>query len=233
MADQLRAPLVVGVAFDIPGMGYKNPATGEIEGFEPDIARALTCLLFGADSTPDFTPVTDEERIPVILSGRVDMVLSQLTITPDRLEQVDFSIPYCVGCEGILVRNGSGISTFDDLREKRIAVTESSVSLRQMREAFPDAAFVVTKNNSGTLDAVAKGEADAAFNGLINLRLLRRFAGRPDQFEIIDIGNRFPTKPFGVAVKKGRSEFLSRVNRGIETLKRDGEIDRLLRAEVD
>ena len=231
--DQLRAPLVAGVAFDIPGMGYKNPKTGEIEGFEPNVARALARLLFGEDSTLDFYPVTDEERIPAILSGDADMVLSQLTITPDRLEQVDFSIPYRIGYEGVLVRKGDGIRAFDDLRGKRIAVTESSVSSRQMREALPNAKLVVTKDNSGTFEAVAKGEADAASNELINLRLLRRFAARPDQFEIIDIGDRFPRKPMGVAVEKGRSEFLSHIDRGIERLKRDGEIDRLLRAEID
>ena len=69
--------------------------------------------------------------------GRVDFVASQLTITPDRAEQVDFSTPYCVTREGLLVPQGSSISRFEGLKGKRIAVTDGSISLRRMRAALP------------------------------------------------------------------------------------------------
>ena len=178
--DQSRGQIIAGVAFDIPGMGYKNPKTGEIEGFEPDIARAVTGNLLGAPNKVDFAQVTNEQRIPALQDGRVDMVLSQLTITPDRLEQVDFSIPYHVTREGILVHKGSGIRTFDDLMDKRIAVTQASISIRRIRAAFPNAPLVECTLNAGTLDAVEKGEADAASNDLINLMLMRKYAAQPE-----------------------------------------------------
>ena len=66
------------------------------------------------------------------------MVLSQLTITPDRAGQVDFSIPYLVTREAILVPKGSSINSFDDLKGKRIAVTAGSISLRRMRACLAD-----------------------------------------------------------------------------------------------
>lgn len=231
--DQSRGQIIAGVAFDIPGMGYKNPKTGEIEGFEPDIARAVTGNLLGAPDKVDFAQVTNEQRIPALQDGRVDMVLSQLTITPDRLEQVDFSIPYHVTQEGILVRKGSGIRTFDDLMDKRIAVTQASISIRRIRAAFPNAPLVECTLNAGTLDAVEKGEADAASNDLINLMLMRKYAAQPEQFDIIDIGDHFPEKPYGVAVKKGQPAFVAALNGAIESLKRQGEIDRLLHANID
>ena len=67
---QTRRRLIAGVAFDIPGMGYKDAKTGKIEGFEADVALALARILLGADGTLDFTPVTNEERIPAVLFGR-------------------------------------------------------------------------------------------------------------------------------------------------------------------
>lgn len=231
--NQLRGQIIAGVAFDIPGMGYKNPKTGEIEGFEPDIARTIAGVLPGVEGEVEFAQVKNERRIPALQDGSVDMVVCQLTITPDRLEQVDFSIPYYVTREGILVRKGSGIRTFEDLKNKRIAVTEASISIRRIRTAFPDAPLVVCALNAGTLEAVEKGEADAASNDLINLTLMRKYAAHPEQFDIIDIGDRFDEKPYGVAVKKGRPAFVAALNTAIERLRSSGEINRLLHANID
>ncbi|MBW8639420.1 transporter substrate-binding domain-containing protein [Hoeflea sp. WL0058] len=124
--------LTIGVSYDIPGMGYKNPETGEIEGFEPDVARAITEKILGAPDRVDFVQVLDKDRIQALQDGTVQMVVSQLTITPDRAAQVDFSEPYYVTGEGLLVPSDSGISSFEDLAGKRIAATAGSLSLRRM-----------------------------------------------------------------------------------------------------
>ena len=231
LAFQKRGKVIAGVSFDIPGMGYKNPRTGLIEGFEADVARAIVEKLLGAPDRIDFYQITDEQRIPALQNDLVDMVLSQLTITPDRAEQVDFSIPYYITREGILVPKGSTIKDFDDLKGKRIAVTEGSISLRRIRASLPSlpgATLVITPLSFGNLEAVAKGEADAASNDMINLTMMERACDRPDLYEIIDIGDRFDEKPFGVAVKKGSHSFVDLLNRAIEALKAAGEIERLL-----
>jgi ABC-type amino acid transport substrate-binding protein len=79
---------------------------------------------------------------------------------------------------------------------------------------------------------VAKGEADAASNDLINLTMMQRASDRPDQYDVIDIGDRFDQKPFGVAVKKGRQSLVDLLNQAIKTLKANGEIDRLLNENI-
>ncbi len=225
---QSRGKIIAGVAFDIPGMGYKNPRTGEIEGFEADLARAIADKLLSAPDRIDFFQVTDEQRFPALQSDLVDMVLSQITITPDRAEQVDFSIPYYVTREAILVPKRSRVKSFEDLKRKRIAVTAGSISIRRMRAALPDATLVVEPLNDECLEAVEKGEADAASNDLINLRLMQKGSDRPDQYTIIDTGDRFDQKPYGVAVKKGNKSLVDLLNKAIETLKANGDIDRLL-----
>jgi ABC-type amino acid transport substrate-binding protein len=231
LAFQKRGKVIAGVSFDIPGMGYKNPRTGLIEGFEADLARAITEKLLGAPDHLDFYRVTDEQRIPTLQGDLADMVLSQLTITPDRAEQVDFSTPYYITREGLLVPKESGIKGLDDLKGKRIAVTEGSISLRRMRASLPSlpgATLVITPLSSGNLEAVANGEADAASNDMINLTMMHRASDHPERYEIIDIGDRFDQKPFGVAVKKGSHAFVDLLNQAIEALKAAGEIDRLL-----
>ena len=228
---QSNGRLIAGVSFDIPGMGYKNPQTGAIEGFEADLARAVGEKILGSADRVDFFQVTDAERIEDLQEGRVDFVVSQLTITPDRAEQVDFSTPYCVTREGLLVPKGSPIGRFEDLMGKRIAVTDGSVSLRRMRAALPSlpgATLVITPLSAGNLDAVDKGEADAASNDMINLTLLRAGSANPEQYSIIDIGDRFDPKPFGMAVKKGDRTLLGLLNQAIERLKAYSQIALLL-----
>ncbi|MFZ1892674.1 MAG: transporter substrate-binding domain-containing protein [Rhodoplanes sp.] len=236
LAFQQRGTIIAGVSFDIPGMGYKNPRTGLIEGFEADLARAIAEKLLGAPDRIDFYQITDEKRIPALQSDLVDMVLSQLTITPDRAEQVDFSIPYYITREGLLVPKGSDIKGLDDLKGKRIAVTEGSVSLRRMRASLPSlpgATLVITPLSFGNLEAVANGEADAASNDMINLTMMHRASDHPERYEIIDIGDRFDKKPFGVAVKKGNHPFIDLLNRAVEALKGAGEIDRLFNKNLE
>jgi putative glutamine transport system substrate-binding protein len=234
-AIQSKGRIVAGVSFDIPGMGYKNPKTGRIEGFEADLARAIAEKLLGAPDRLDLCQVTDEQRIPALQSDLVDIVISQITITPDRAEQVDFSIPYYVTREGLLVPKGSSIKGFDDLAGKCIAVTAGSISLRRMRASLPSlpgATLVITPLSFGNLEAVAKGEADAGSNDLINLTMMQRAADHADRFDIIDIGDRFDEKPFGVAVKKGRQSLVDLLNEAIKTLKANGDIDRLLNDNI-
>lgn len=227
-----KGRLVAGVSYDIPGMGYRNPQTGQIVGFEADLARALGEKMLGDDGRIVFAQVTDDKRIALIQQGAVDMVLSQLTITPDRAEQVDFSIPYWVTREGLLVRKGSGIEGLDDLKDKRIVVTAGSVSLRRMRATFPHKDLMITPLGIDNLRAVEAGKADAASNDLVNLSMMIREADHPDQYEIIDIGDHFDPKPFGVAVKKGRQSLLDALNPAIEALKTSGEIDRLMQQNL-
>ncbi len=220
--------LVAGVSYDIPGMGFQNPQTGRIDGFEADLARALGDKLFGAPGHIELAQVIDKQRIEALQKGEVDMVVSQLTITPDRAEQVDFSIPYWVTREGILVRKGSGIKGLDDLKDKRIVVTAGSISLRRMRATFPEKDLLITPLGIDNLRAVEKGEADAASNDLVDLSMMVSEADRPNDYEVIDIGDRFDPKPFGVGVKKGRQSLVDRLNAAIEELKTNGKIDALM-----
>ena len=228
---QSKERFIVGVSFDIPGMGFKNPRTGLIEGFEADLARAAAEQVLGSSDRVDFVKVTDEERIQMLQDDRVDFVVSQLTMTPDRAEQVDFSIPYFVTREAILVPKGSAIKGFEDLKGKRIAVTAGSISERRMRAALPSLPgmrLVVTPLSAGNLEAVDMDQADAASNDMINLTMLQRAAAHPEQYDIIDIGDRFEPKPFGMAVRKGNHTLVELLNQTIESLKANNRITRLL-----
>lgn len=224
--------LKAGVSFDIAGMAFRNAQTGEIEGFEADLARAIAEELLGSSSRIEFVGVLPDQRIAALQEGRADIIVAQLTITPDRVEQVDFSTPYYTAREAILVRAGSPIKAYKDLKGKRIAVPAGSASLRRLQarlaEGSLEATLVVTPLESGGIGAVAKGEVDAASNDNINFTLMRKHSAHPEQFEILDIGDHFDAKPFGVAVRKGNRELVEFLNRTITRFEASGRLKSLL-----
>ena len=224
---QSRDRIVAGVSFDVPGLGYKDPATGAIDGFEVDVVRAVIEKLTGGVDHLQFALVKDKDRIAALQSGRVDLVASQLTITPDRAELVDFTHPYYLAREGLLVRADSPIRTLADLAGRNVSVTDGSISERRMR-TLAGVRLVVTPFSSGNVEAVESGAADAASNDLINLELMKRAAADPKRFRTIDIGDAFDRKPFAIAVKKGSPALVTALNGVIDDLKEQGVFERLL-----
>src|SRR5699024_11487557 len=83
-----------GVRADTRLFGLTNVKTGKIEGFEIDLAHALTKQMLGKDATASFVTTTANTRIPLLKNGNIDAVLATMTITPERAKQVDFSKPY-------------------------------------------------------------------------------------------------------------------------------------------
>ena len=232
---QTRGVLRAGVSVDIPGMGFKDPRSGRIEGFEADLARAVAAIVLGSPERVVFVPVSDAERIPFLKNDRVDMVLAQLTITPERLKQVDFSVPYITTYEALLVPRRSAIRRFEDLKGKRIVVAEGSVSQIRMQASLPSlpgATLVALPLTYDGFEAVQRGQADAASNDLINLAAILQGAPDRNQYRIIDIGSRFPAKPFGIAVKKGSPALVSLLNQAIDRLRAQGDIDRLMKVDM-
>jgi polar amino acid transport system substrate-binding protein len=224
---QSKNRIVAGVSFDVPGLGYKDPRTGAIDGFEVDVVRAVVEKLTGSAGQVEFTLVKDKDRIAALQSGRVDLVASQLTITPDRAELVDFTHPYYLACEGLLVRADSPIRTLADLAGRKVSVTDGSISERRMRK-LAGVQLVVTPFSSGNVEAVESGAADAASNDLINLGLMKRASADPERLRTIDIGDAFDKKPFAIAVKLGSAPLVAALNGVIDDLKAKGVFERLL-----
>ena len=141
-----RGKLVVGVKTDFPPLGFLDKK-GVNRGLDIDIAKALSKELFGNEHAVEFVSVTSENRIPLLIAGNVDVIAGTLTITEERKREVDFSMPYFVTGQTILVRGNSKISKFQDLAGKKVATIRGSTGDVANEEMFPDAQRIKFKTN--------------------------------------------------------------------------------------
>ena len=88
-----RKRWVIGVKCDFSPFGYID-AQGNNRGYDVAVARRFATLAFGRPNRISLVCVTTPSRIPTLMSGRVDVIVSTLTWTSTRAEQIDFSIPY-------------------------------------------------------------------------------------------------------------------------------------------
>ncbi len=102
-----RGYLIAGVDQSTYHFGYLNPLDGHIEGFDIDMIRAVAQAIFGNPDKVQYKAITDAERIPDIPNGSVDIVAHTMTITCDRLQQVDFSSVYFDAHQRVLIPDNS------------------------------------------------------------------------------------------------------------------------------
>lgn len=231
-AIEERQQLLIGLCPDLPGMGCWDPERNTFVGFEPELARCLTQELMGAVDRATWSPVPPGERIPRVVQGELDMVLSQLTITPERLEIVDFSDPYLVAYESVLVAAGSSFQTLGDLQGATVAVAEDTASFHRYTTLHPEINLVTTAKESDGVHLLLAGKVDGVANDNVNLEGLLATMPSSDveRLRTIDVSASFDPKPFGVCIRKGSPVFLSRLNQAIANLKANGTIDQLFRA---
>lgn len=224
-AIKARGALKVGVKVDIPKFGYKDPKTGEITGFEIDIARAIARKILGDPSKVDLQAVTAKTRGPLLDNGEIDLVIATFTITDERKQSYNFSEPYFVDGVGLLVKKDSGISGLKDLDGKNIGVAQSATSRQAIQKEADKLGIKVNFLEFGTYPEI-KAALDA---GRVNCFSVDGsiLQGYVDESTKI-LPDRFSPQNYGVASKKSNTDLATLVNTVIAELKSSGELDKLV-----
>lgn len=213
-----RGVLHVGVVDSAVGFGYMNPETGEYEGLEADLGR-LVAKELGVDV--EFTAVTTSTRGQLLDSGDLDMVAATFTITDERKLSYDFTEPYYIDAQSVIVLNDSGLKTIDDFDGKKIAMSAGGTekdSIQAITDAniefveFADFSEAKLALTAGTVDGFA---ADSS--------ILTSYVDDSCGF----IETKFSPQPYGIATKKG-SDFSTYVNDLVVKWVGDGTIDGLI-----
>ena len=115
---QEAGEIKIGVKYDVPPFGFKNPRSGNVEGFDVDVAKAIAADL-GVKAT--LIEAISDNRIPFLKDGTADLILSTMTINAERDEEIDFSEPYFIA-RGAIARQEvrHSITGVKDLAGKKV-----------------------------------------------------------------------------------------------------------------
>ena len=213
--------LRVGVKIDVPRFGYQNPATGEIEGFEVDIARELAKEIMGSEDKLKLTGVNVTTRGAMLDNGSLDAALSTFTITDSRKKSYHFSPPYYTDHIGVLVKKDAGIENLRDLDGKTIGVAQSATTKEKLQAAADELVITLKFNEYATYPeikiALVSGRVDA-FS--VDESILRGYVD--DTTKLLQ--EQFSPQEYGVASALGNEELAAEIDRVIGAMKDDGRL---------
>lgn len=217
-AIKARGRLVVGVSADSYLLGSRNPLTGEIEGFDIDLAHQVAKAILGPDATAQLRVINAADRIPLLEQHEVDLVVRNMTMTCDRWEEIAFSAEYYRSGQKLLVRRGSGIDGLPELAGHSVCAPRGTSSLTQIQQLQPEAVIVPADNHTGCLVLFQQGQVDAITG---DDTVLAGLAAQ-DPYAVVLAGDPFTQEPYGIGVPADQVDMVRFLNALLEQMRADG-----------
>jgi glutamate transport system substrate-binding protein len=209
----------VGVKFDQPGFGLKNPTSGQVEGFDVEIAKLIVAAI-GKDVKIEYIESVSKNREPFIQDGTVDMVVATYTINDTRKQVVDFAGPYFVARQDIMVKkDDTTIKKVDDLNGKKVCTVKGSTSEKNVVAKAPQAEVTLFDTYSQCAEAMTDGRVVAVTtDNTILAGLVQASAGA---FKLVEAP--FSDEPYGIGLKKGDDAFRTFINDTLDEIFDNGD----------
>ena len=220
---QKRGRLVAGVSADTYLLGSRNPFTGEIEGFDIDMVKAVAEAIFGDPDRYQLKVITAAQRIPALEKGDVDIVARNMTINCDRWKQIAFSTEYYRSGQKILVRKGSKANSINDLEGQRVCAPRGTSSMDNLIKEAPKAIPVAADNHTGCLALFQQGQV-AAITG--DDTVLAGLAAQ-DPYAVVPEQKAFTDEPYGLGFNERDVDFVRFVNARLDEMRAGNEWTRI------
>ena len=216
---------ILTVGTDMPYAPFESREGGEVVGFDADIINEIASRI---GLTTEWVDSPFDTIFTDLASGQFDVVISGATITPEREEQVNFSIPYFRSLQALTVQEDSGIASFDDVGEEHTVAVQSGTTGETWAEenlqpqgaqirAFPDYPPLYNALEAGQVDAVVFDESSA-----VPEVASRRGIALVDTIDT--------DEAYGIAVDPNNADLLDAVNEALQAMIDDGTYDAIYSA---
>ena len=220
MADLSEAGSIkIGVKYDQPGIGFKEPGSDTPVGFDVEMGRIVAGTLGIDDEGIEWVQTVSDNREPYLQDGTVDIVIASYSITDERRAIVGQAGPYYVTGQQLMVldEDKETITTPEDTEGKKVCSVTGSTSLQRMEDEF-GASPVPFDTYSECVDQLENGTVDAVTtDGAI---LLGYAAENPDELEVV--GEPFSEERYGIGYPKEATEMCEFLNDTITASYEDG-----------
>ena len=215
--------IVVGIKTDTYPFGYIDEK-GHYAGYDVSLARIIARGILGSDKKVKFVPVTSSDRMMKLYSEEVDMLIATMSITSKRQEIIDFSNPYHIAGQAVLVKKGSSVKSIRDLSGKTAIIIFGSTSEQSLRTAIPNLKVIGYKTYPEALNALKTDKADAIVSDdtiLLGMQL------KDDS--VVLLPKRYTKEPYAVAFRKciESRDLIRAVNNVIDIETRNGQLKQI------
>ncbi len=217
-AIKKRGKIIVGVSADNLLFGFRDPITGQLEGFDIDMVNAVAAAIFGdAKGHVDYVVENFSQRIPDLLAGRVDLVADVMTINCARWSQIAFSTEYFHAGQQVLVRKDAPYQSIEDLAGKKVCAAKGSSGQANLAK-FPKVKAEIVANISDCMVLFQQGAVD----GLISDNTVLSGFERQDPYARI-AGRQLTDEPYGLGIPAKNVDFVKFVNAKLAQMRTNGD----------
>lgn len=225
--DDIKKDGVLRVAsFDSnPPFGFVDATSKKIEGLDVDFAKALADKL---GVKLEVVPTNPANRVPLLVSGKVDLVVANFTITEERAKQVDFSIPYFASGQQFIIKQGTALEKPDDLNKLRVGVDKGTVNEGVIRDKFPGATVVAYDDTPFAFAALRNGNVQAITQD--GPKLIGLLANVPDKDKYVIPAFTVSDDLIGIGIPKGEAALKKVVDEALIELENNGKAEQIYNA---
>ena len=209
--------LRVGVSADSLLLGSRDPITGQIVGFDIDMAKAVAKAIFGDENQIELIVISAADRIPALQKKTVDLVVRNMTMNCARWQEIAFSSEYYQSGVKILVKKTDPTTTLAGLAGKKVCAATSTTSQTAV-QSTPGVIPVLAATHTGCLVLFQEGKVDAIAGDDTVLAGL----AKQDPYAFVPQIQPLTSEPYGIGVNKDQIDFVRYINRVVDTVKSDG-----------
>ncbi|WP_019513292.1 glutamate ABC transporter substrate-binding protein [Mycolicibacterium neoaurum] len=219
-----RGRLIVGLDIGSNLFSFRDPITGEITGFDVDIAGEVARDIFGTPSQMEYRILSSADRIEALENNQVDIVVKTMSMTCERRERVAFSTEYLSANQRILATRDSRIRQAADLSGKRVCAVKGTTSRKRVQQIQPPVELVDVITWADCLVALQQRQVDAVST---DDSILAGLVSQDPYLHIV--GPSINSEPYGIGINKNNEGLVRFVNGTLERIRRDGTWNTLYR----
>ena len=218
-----RDNIVVGIKTDTYPFGFYDQK-GHIVGYDAALAKLIARGIVGSEKKVKFVPVTASDRIMKLYSGDIDMIIATMSINSTRSHIVDFTNPYFIAGQALMVPSGSKVNSIESLNTKKAGIILGTTCEKTIRHLAPNATIIGRKTYSEVFNLLKENKVDAI---LADDSILYGFVMDNRGYKILPA--RYTKEYYSIALRKGdeSKELKEELNKLIDFMQQSGRLNRI------
>ena len=220
--DDTQEPAVLHMATEGTFPPYEYYDNGQLVGIDIEVAGAIAEKL---GMTLETTDIAFDSIIPGVQAGKYDIGMAGVTVSEERLQQVNFSDSYATGVQVVIVKEGGKVQSLDDMADAIIGTQSGTTGFLFASEDFGDEKVKGFAKTTDTVEALKNGQVDCVL--LDNAPAEALVDANPDAgLSILETA--YTVEDYAIAINKENTDLQAKINAALAELVADGTLQSII-----